>query len=1251
MRRSLLLMSGLLIMLTGYTQKINLDYKAGAVNVALPKTPESQAFEKYGNIPVNEVTGTANLSIPLYNIKSRFLSLPVTLSCNTSGIKVNQEASWVGLGFDLVAGGRITVDVKGCIDNDGVSQALLSPSLVASGMQKIFNRLSGYIDHTVLTYSGTCQLCDPNDPGIDTWSSVNAMALYGLGEPDIFHANFPGYSVSFYYDKVSGQIKFLGEKSLVTITSNKDQYQRITDWTVTDNMGVKYYFTQKEQTDLSMPSYGGLFGTSSTSAWLLTKMVHPTGDSIVLSYSNYGNSYPAFTWSASVNGNSGQSNDANQNYVVQHPMVLTRIESADVAVDFVSGSRNDIKGAGSRKLDEIRVTDKENNSVKKKISFSYDYFNCSQPTCYAANLPDSVKSYSLLRLKLNQLFTDDPANKTAPYKFYYYGSTVPDKYTFSQDHWGFYNGAVNAYVSPQCSPQNLIPHFTDELQGIAGGSDDFAAYYSFINQYPNYNANRNCSPSLMPVMTMDSIVYPTGGSTKLIFEPHSDDIGLTGGGLRIKTIRNYSLGKFAGSTDYTYSNGIYGGNIRYQTISYSMQPCLQYPGPDKVLGTVSSNGYMSNNDYIIAYENVVQAQKNSLGETNGYVSKQFRIPTNTEFVSIGAHWPSGANFNNTTLTLFPPQAAFPKQDYHVLDGKLVKEEYYSATNNLLKSINYYYHRAESAKSFYSIRAVDNRIGGAEASGWCPDGYANNEFLHNGARRYTILVSPAESYYTLTDSVVEKNYSGSQVLVNKKSYQYNSFYQPEYEAVDNGDGTQTITYTKSIAGISDAAINYPLSSNDPVTYDLIYNLRMKHVLDLPIEQLLLRRNVNGDTAMLAGRFTYYKPNTQAYKTFAMENSSPVSWRSQFVPAYLYSYGGANTLTIDNNYKFQDSAIYNASSLVSDLVARKGNSTYIWDDYHNHLLAQVINAGSGDVAFTSFESTAKGNWSYTGASATDNSSLTGTKYYPLSGGSISKSGLNSSGSYTVSYWSRNGQQSVSNSASVITGRTTGNWTYFEHQVNNPVGGSITVSGTGSIDELRLYPSGALMNSYVYQPLIGISSQCDANNKISYYEYDGSGRLALIRDQDKNILKKYCYNFAGQQEDCTSPCTNTTANWQNTTTALRCQLNGASQNTGYQEQEQKDNNICSPTYNQTRWVVTVYNTTACPLPAACNNTNCTGNDKKCINGVCETGVWKVISSIRQSKNGPWTCTYAYCFSDGSTSTYTQDVTSSTMCPITCF
>jgi hypothetical protein len=127
-------------------------------------------------------------------------------------------------------------------------------------------------------------------------------------------------------------------------------------------------------------------------------------------------------------------------------------------------------------------------------------------------------------------------------------------------------------------------------------------------------------------------------------------------------------------------------------------------------------------------------------------------------------------------------------------------------------------------------------------------------------------------------------------------------------------------------------------------------------------------------------------------------------------------------------------------------------------------------------------------------------------------LTKSDLTAASTYTVSYYSRNGAYTVTGSKSVTAGRSArigrNTWTYYEHQVTGVT--SVVVSGSGGIDELRLYPAGAQMTSYTYLPLIGISSACNINNQIVYYEYDGQGRLKVVRDQDGNILQTYEFYF---------------------------------------------------------------------------------------------------------------------------------------------
>jgi len=81
------------------------------------------------------------------------------------------------------------------------------------------------------------------------------------------------------------------------------------------------------------------------------------------------------------------------------------------------------------------------------------------------------------------------------------------------------------------------------------------------------------------------------------------------------------------------------------------------------------------------------------------------------------------------------------------------------------------------------------------------------------------------------------------------------------------------------------------------------------------------------------------------------------------------------------------------------------------------------------------------------------------------------------------------------------------------------SVSITGTTTLDELRLYPSNAQLSSTTYDPLIGKTSEADLNNRITYYEYDNLGRLRFIKDESMNIVKMYEYNnvSAAKQNGC--------------------------------------------------------------------------------------------------------------------------------------
>jgi hypothetical protein len=238
-----------------------------------------------------------------------------------------------------------------------------------------------------------------------------------------------------------------------------------------------------------------------------------------------------------------------------------------------------------------------------------------------------------------------------------------------------------------------------------------------------------------------------------------------------------------------------------------------------------------------------------------------------------------------------------------------------------------------------------------------------------------------------------------------------------------------------------------------------------------------------------------------------------------PSGTFTSAAVSGNTIAKDSRYVDETYYsfvNGNPL--QVLPRSGVTTsYIWDYLNTEPIARVTNAVQADIAYTSFEANGTGNW--TVPAGRDNSNaFTGSSSYNLSSGNITSSGLTSTTTYIVSYWSKTGNSyTVSGSTGYTQGKTiainSGNWTYFEHTVTGVTGVTVSGSSGGDIDELRLYPATAQMTTYTYSPLLGVSSQCDVDNRVTYYYYDVLGRLRYVKDQDGNILKTLQYHYQGQ------------------------------------------------------------------------------------------------------------------------------------------
>lgn len=221
------------------------------------------------------------------------------------------------------------------------------------------------------------------------------------------------------------------------------------------------------------------------------------------------------------------------------------------------------------------------------------------------------------------------------------------------------------------------------------------------------------------------------------------------------------------------------------------------------------------------------------------------------------------------------------------------------------------------------------------------------------------------------------------------------------------------------------------------------------------------------------------------------------------------------------------------------------SYLWGHSDTYPIAQVINASSNEIFFDSFEEATGWDVYLTGYDNTKSHSgrFAGKIVNNSSSEQISRSTkwlilkLPAPRKFKFSGWvfsngpsvemllliRRAGDADYSSSERLET-TVTGKWVYVEKEITVPadvIGVNLRLdnngNGTAWYDDIRLHPSNAQMTTCTYDLLIGITSQSDVNNRITYYEYDGFGRLNYIRDENGNILKKYCYSYAGQVETC--------------------------------------------------------------------------------------------------------------------------------------
>jgi hypothetical protein len=1361
-KQRILLFVGLMIFsLSGINGQSSPDNQPKLEKI-IPVSPTAASIAKYGNIPVNYFTGSPTVSIPLYELNSGNLKVPIALNYQFNGLKVEEIASWVGLGWSLQAGGVISRTVRGTADEVGNGYMVIPASNQMTTKFIIDNRFNP-------TYQ--------ND--INYTLTQAGKGLYDL-EPDIFYFNFPGGSGKFFYNQEDQKFYSLPAQNIKISFSNG------TFTLITEN-GNRFYFTATETTTANAPQCTGNPSQAGSSmnvtSWYLTRIENMTQTDVVTF--DYEDTYYSFdnistsskynliqqtgTYASGTPPTNFQDQVCYQTTTIAGKrLTYIHFRNGYLKLTASTGSRSDLPGEKS--LIKTELFNNSNELIRGHL-FEYGYFGSGM-----------ANEQRLKLTAVKELNTSGTTN-IPPYTIEYEESgTFPSRMSYAQDHWGYYNGIT--------SNTSLIPpmlYYTASGEQYAAG-DDRKPYFDFAK-----------------LGSIKKITYPTGGTTEFEFENnevkdaaiqpeftwHTFSIeGDHNGGLQTEYVGTFQIDEPSNIYNFNNPNGGVYADIFYEAIGCSFpsgaSTCAILTLEGISSGTPSygpftgpvTGRYLPNGSYrlraifnqnpplfedfyfavkwrqpVINSSNLVGGLRiKKLTDYDGIdpakkILRKFTYTSDADNLSSGrmCGYPNSyiIDFNHEFYSSeYVSDACFEYELYRTLKKRVSTSNYplvahqggyvgYEQVNVLLGE------NGEGGKTVYKYQYVPDDVVGFPATATSREWergklleekiYKNsspafsilkeNSVIYKDLKDYDInltknayglkssfnvgvtiaagpcgelawlqreneaLIPLVTEYETITGDLVPLSnqsisYDGNGQMVTVREFDYNgkNYLQKEIKSANSkGD----ILYNRIKYNV-----DYTLAGNNPSWLD---QLKSKNLSAVPIETLNCIKYANGITYVTGGVLSYFKSGQPLPdKSFYLDISSPVLL-SSFVESYV---DGSGNFIKDGRYK--EIISYNFYDANNNLLEQQKKDDfkygYLWDYNYSFPVAQCINADLNAFAYTSFEADGKGNWTFSGTPVNDGTAPTGKKAYELSTGSITKS-ISSSATYIISYWRplAYGALSITGTQAgyPLVGRIANGWKYYEHKISGQ--SAISLSGSGQIDELRLYPVNSQMTTFTYDPLIGMTSQCDLNNQITYYEYDDAGRLKLVRDQNRYILKKYCYNFAGEQEQCG---VDMTPDWQNTATAIRCKTvagintgerereqkdmnshsltfnstrwvvvdvncstcpkpanwvatgsyrcakDGNNDNTGVQERQEQDQESCSATYNQTRWVFHAYNYTACPLP--CNSSTCSGINKKCINGTCETGTRYNKSTVKVNISGTfyWRCTFYYCFSDGSVS-----------------
>jgi hypothetical protein len=802
-----------------------------------------------------------------------------------------------------------------------------------------------------------------------------------------------------------------------------------------------------------------------------------------------------------------------------------------------------------------------------KLSYGYFFKNSIRP--YTTTFTGFESKFArLCLLSVQKIGTGQDNSYEPPYKFsYYIGSTkavddiVPARNYLSQDHWGFYNGS-NAGLSLSEDHDFLSQaqdgYFKAVLAKYKNPKDGYAkngllksVTYPTGGSIEYYYEQNKPSQNILPagntqlaggVSISKTVVFdgedhskdmvkeffyrsPAGQLSRWGDEsPQYHSFSITEFNLKCFNGRSYkypglAYAEMATSLDWAKVLGkAFTGALISAGIQWGIAEALSAIGAGAAIPYVNiaifvasivkiiidctktyqyhrfmlSNSNNTQQNPLAALYTSVEVRSNSPTGYNGKTFYEFTGKTDYPVLIPKLEWPFSQNQRMISWAYGLPK----KVTVYDKDNRLVNES--SSIYNFIAS------KLQNNNNINCNCATINKEA-IRSKDW--EDYDKTAFTWGNHR----WMWPSPYFITTgrTDlaSTNEKSYSNGVMYASTSS---NIITDP-MTLLQKGKIVQ-----KDVNSLVIQLTYYPTDYN--IVGSALEKLKQNNAIHAPVatETWLLKINSGQNPQvtmdMLNASVTEYKiysfgsrQEVKPWKIWQLKSKTPVS------STVIGTHNPSVLLRSPGLFRLQSEMFYdNDGNLVQ--TNANDNITSIVNDYADrYVVASVANASFSDISYSSFESTGKGNWVFDNQYIQSNSGLTGVRSFLLAAASsISRSGLSNSKSYYVTYWVRNDKTApvLVNGQQGVLLYETGNWQLYRHELSGIT--SLSITGAGTIDELRLFPKGSLMSTVTYNEGIGKSSDCDANNRILYYEYDGLGRMRLIRDQNRNVIKTYEYNY---------------------------------------------------------------------------------------------------------------------------------------------